>query len=64
MFTNPDGDFAFNWLRTGDYTLFVYSEDTMPVANPLPQVAISTNVTIEDRSETVVADTITIYDDL
>tara|TARA_Y100000589_G_scaffold332330_1_gene391844 strand:+ start:9319 stop:9735 length:417 start_codon:yes stop_codon:yes gene_type:complete len=64
VFTNPDGDFAFNWLRTGEYTLFVYSEDTMPVAYPLPQIAISTSITIEDRSETVVADTITIYDDL
>lgn len=64
VFTNPDGDYAFNWLRTGDYTLFVYSEDTSAVVNPLPQIAISTIVTIEDRTEVVDAGTITVYDDL
>ena len=64
VFTNPDGDYAFNWLRTGDYTLFVYSEDTSAVANPLPQIAISTTVTIEDRTEVVDAGTIAVYDDL
>ena len=64
VFTNPDGDYAFNWLRKGDYTLFVYSEDTSAVANPLPQIAISTIVTIEDRTEVVDAGTITVYDDL
>ena len=64
VFTNPDGEYSFNWLRTGDYTLFVYSEDTSAVAYPLPKVAISTSVTIEDRTEVVDAGTITIYDDL
>lgn len=64
VFTNPDGDYAFKWLRTGDYTLFVYSEDTSAVANPLPQIAISTTVTIEDRTEVVNAGTIAVYDDL
>ena len=64
VFTNPDGDFAFNWLRSGDYTLYVYSEDTSDVANPLPEVAITTTVTIEDRKEEVDAGTITIYKEL
>jgi len=64
VFTNPDGDFAFNWLRSGAYTLYVYSEDTSDVANPLPEVAITTTVTIEDRKEEVDAGTITIYKEL
>tara|TARA_B100000427_G_scaffold252165_1_gene215481 strand:- start:1372 stop:1788 length:417 start_codon:yes stop_codon:yes gene_type:complete len=63
VFTNPDGDYAFNWLRTGDYTIYVYSEDTSSVAYPLPKVAISTSVTIDDRKEVVDAGTITIYDE-
>ena len=64
VFTNPDGDYAFNWLRTGEYTLFVYSEDTSAVANPLPQIAISTIVTIDNRTEVVDAGTIAVFDDL
>lgn len=64
VFTNPDGDYSFNWLRTGDYTLYVYSEDTASVSNPLPEIAISKSVTIDGRKEVVEADTITIYDEL
>ena len=64
VFTNADGEYSFNWLRTGDYTIYVYSEDTAAVANPLPRIAISTSVSIEDRKEIVEVETITIYDEL
>ena len=63
VFTNPDGDFAFNWLRTGDYTLYVYSEDTVITSQPLPRIAIEVSVNIDDRDEVVEAGTITIFDE-
>lgn len=60
--TNPDGEFAFNWLRSGDYTIYVYSEDTANTNTPLPQVAFSTTATIEDRDEVVTLDPLRIFD--
>ncbi len=60
VFTNPDGDFAFNWLRTGNYTLYVYSEDTAKV---FPEIAIYKEVYIDDRNETLDIGLITIYED-
>ena len=63
VFTNPDGDFAFNWLRTGDYTLYVYSEDTVITSQPLPRIAIQASVNIDDRDEVVEVGTITIFDE-
>lgn len=62
VLTNPDGEFAFNWLRTGDYTLYVYSEDTANTNVPLPQIAFSTTATIDDRDESVVIETLRIFD--
>lgn len=64
VFTNPDGDFAFNWLRTGDYTIYVYSEDTSEVAYPIPEFAVYNEVVIDGRKDVVDAGLITIYDEL
>lgn len=64
VFTNPDGNFAFNWLRTGDYTIYVYSEDTIEVSYPLPEVAVYKEVVIDGRKDVVDAGLITIYDEL
>jgi|TARA_B110000444_G_scaffold259821_1_gene304758 hypothetical protein len=61
--TNPDGGFAFNWLRTGDYTLYVYSEDTSTTSTPLPKVAVSYEVNIEDRDDVVTLEPLLIYDE-
>jgi len=61
--TNPDGDFAFNWLRTGDYTLYVYSEDTSSTASPLPKIAFYFEVEIEDRDDIVTSAPLLIYDE-
>ena len=63
VFTNPDGDFTFNWLRTGEYMIYVYSEDISSSPGPLPKVAISQSVIIDDRDEAVMLETILIHDD-
>ena len=60
--TNPDGDFTFEWLRTGDYILYVYSEDTS-VTTPLPRVAVSYEIEIQDKDDVVTLDPFVIYDD-
>lgn len=62
VFTNPDGEFSFEWLRSGDYTLYIYSEDTANTNTPLPRIAFSTNVSIEDRDEVVEIEPLTIFD--
>ena len=61
--TNPDGEFAFNWLRTGNYTLYVYSEDTSSTASPLPKIAFYFEVEIEDRDDVVTSAPFLIYDE-
>ena len=60
--TNPDGGFAFNWLRTGVYTLYVYSEDTSSTSTPLPKIAFYSEAEIEDRDDVVTLEPIIIYD--
>jgi len=61
--TNPDGDFTFEWLRTGDYTLYVYSEDTSVTSTPLPRVSVSYEVEIQDKDDVIQLDPFVIYDD-
>ena len=61
--TNPDGDFTFEWLRTGDYTLYVYSEDTSVTSTPLPRVAVSYEIEIQDKDDVIHLDPFVIYDD-
>jgi hypothetical protein len=61
--TNPDGGFAFEWLRTGDYTLYVYSEDTSTTSAPLPRVAFSYEVEILDKDDVIDLDPFIIYDE-
>ena len=60
--TNPDGDFTFEWLRTGDYILYVYSKDTS-VTTPLPRVAVSYEIEIQDKDDVIHLDPFVIYDD-
>ena len=62
VFTNPDGDYAFNWVRSGEYTIYVYSEDTSTTSTPLPKVAVSETITIDDNDDVVEAPIFTIYD--
>ena len=64
VFTNPDGDFSFDWLRKGNYTLYVYSEDTIeppPGVDP-PKFPIYKEVLIDDRKDALDIGVIRIYD--
>lgn len=61
--TNHEGDFVFPWLRPGDYTVYVYSEDTSGV-NPPRDMAVVQHLTIESATETVTLDTLRIFKDL
>ena len=61
--TNHEGDFVFPWLRPGEYTVYVYSEDTSGTVPPRDMAVLRT-VTVENQTETVVLDTLTVYKDL
>lgn len=61
--TNHEGDFVFPWLRPGDYTVYVYSEDTSGT-NPPQDMVVLQHVTIESVSETVVLDTLRVFKEL
>ena len=61
--TNPDGDFTFEWLRTGAYTLYVYSKDTSATSTPLPRVPVSYEIEIQDKDDVIQLDPFVIYDD-
>ena len=58
--TNHEGNFVFPWLRPGDYTVYVYSEDTSGT-NPPQDMVVLQKVTIESAKETVVLDTLRVY---
>lgn len=61
--TNFDGEFEFRNLRPGDYTIYVYSNDTTgdPMAHPTRMpIAVSAEVT--DRKQVVDVGVLKIYD--
>ena len=51
-------------MRTGDYTLYVYSEDTMPTFNNAPKVAIIRELTITSRDEEYDLGVLRIFEDI
>jgi len=56
--TDYEGDFEFKYLRKGDYTIYVYSLDTVafkgPPANPKAEdIAVVKKVTIKKNKEVV-----------
>ena len=61
--TNHEGNFVFPWLRPGDYTVYVYSEDTLGT-NPPQDLVLLQQVSIESATETVVLDTLRVYKEL
>lgn len=61
--TNFEGNFVFPWLRPGDYTVYVYSEDTSGV-NPPQDLVVLQQVTIESPGQTVVLDTMRVFKEL
>lgn len=61
--TNFEGNFVFPWLRPGNYTVYVYSEDTSGV-NPPQDLVVLQQVTIESPGQTVVLDTMRVFKEL
>ncbi|MGI8892487.1 MAG: hypothetical protein ACR2GN_03405 [Bacteroidia bacterium] len=59
--TTPDGYFEFKYLRPGNYTLYVYSEDSTMNSVSGDTVFYKT-VTISSKKEKVDAGTFIIYD--
>ena len=62
--TNHEGDFVFPWLRPGDYTVYGYSEDTLPPFNNAPDIAIVREFEIEAGEEALDIGTLRIYKDI
>lgn len=54
--TNYDGTFEFNYLLPGDYSVFVYSEDTS--SNLLYDTVVIKNITISKKDDLVDAGTL------
>lgn len=58
--TGPQGQFSFQYLVPGDYTVFAYSDDTL-VFNSTELLSISKQISISKRKDIQKADTILIY---
>jgi len=65
---NYNGEFEFSNLRQGDYTVYVYSDDTTGTINPSSEafnlMVVPRIVTISDKKEKVETGNFTIYEDL
>jgi hypothetical protein len=62
--TNFDGEFAFYGLRPGVYTVYVYSEDTLPLFNNAPDIAIVREFEIASGEESVDLGALRIFKDI
>lgn len=62
VWTNPEGQFAFEGLRPGSYTLYVYSGDTVG-GTQQPDVAVVRTVEIDKHGSEVDAGEIRVYDE-
>lgn len=61
---NFDGEFAFYGLMPGSYTVYVYSEDTLPQVVQAPEIAVAVAVEVADRREEVDLGTLRIFKEL
>ncbi len=61
--TNYDGEFEFDFLRRGEYTVYVYSQDTTGAQNVTPdRMAIKRSFTIDGRKDEIDLGDIVIYE--
>lgn len=61
--TNYDGEFEFQFLRPGEYTIYVYSRDTTGSPNVAPtRMPIIRTVTIDERRQDLDIGELRIYD--
>jgi len=58
--TSPTGNFKFDYLMPGNYSIFVYSDDTAAY-NSQNQMIVKKKVSISDKKENAKLDTIVIY---
>ncbi|HOS83798.1 MAG TPA: hypothetical protein PK199_02670 [Bacteroidales bacterium] len=58
--TGPQGQFSFQYLVPGDYTVFAYSDDTL-IFNSSELLPVSKQISISKRKDNIKADTILIY---
>nr|HPM12993.1 hypothetical protein [Bacteroidales bacterium] len=58
--TGPQGQFSFQYLVPGDYTVFAYSDDTL-IFNSSELLPVSKQICISKRKDNTKADTILIY---
>lgn len=64
--SNYDGEFEFNYLREGEYTVYVYSSDTSATAVNLQspeKIVFRRSVTIGDRKDEIILPDFTVYID-
>lgn len=62
--TNYDGEFEIQYLRRGQYTLYIFSEDTLPDVSSDPNaMPIIHEIDINDRNETIDLGTIFRYEE-
>ena len=63
VYTNFDGEFEFQFLREGTYTIYTYSKDTTGTNGVDPdRMAVVKEVEITDRKSTKDIGTFEIYD--
>lgn len=61
--TNYDGEFEFQFLRPGDYTIYVYSRDTTGANDVAPsRMPILRTVTIDERRQDIDLGEMRIYE--
>jgi hypothetical protein len=59
--TNFDGSFEFRYLRSGKYTVFAYSRDSLSITG-LPKYAVKKSITLKDDDEKVFVEDIIVLD--
>jgi phosphotransferase system glucose/maltose/N-acetylglucosamine-specific IIC component len=61
--TNYNGDFSFTGLRPGEYTVYLYSKDTLGSSSTNPDhMVVKEILKVVSRKESVDAGTLMIYD--